>query len=117
VRTSQEKRKRKGVIVDLGTTLEERGCRSATPEECVQFVGELQVKQQIAKDVAKRLINARTLVLMAACAYIPTDATETTRQGFLSLEKAVLEYRAAVRQDERSRKVTVTWDSTASISW
>lgn len=52
------------------------------------------------EDLERRLKNARTLVLMAACAYIPTDGTETTHQGFLSLEKAVRGYRAAVVQVE-----------------
>ena len=58
--------------------------------------------------IERRVTNARTLVLMAACAYISTDGTETTRQAFLSLEKAVREYRAAVAIDERSRARKVT---------
>lgn len=58
-----------------------------------------------------RLRMARTMVLMAACAYIPTTepdsyVTQTTYDGFRSLEKAVLEYRAAVKEDERKRHVT-----------
>ena len=74
----------------------------------MQFVAEIQTQKNIAEAVARRLTNARTLVLVAACAYIPTDENETTRQQFLSLEKAVLEYRAAVGQDERFRGRHVT---------
>jgi len=66
--------RKRGVVVDLGTTLEERFpkeemCRSMTPEECLEFV--------------KNMHDWKI------------------RQAFLSLEKAVREYRAAVRQDER----------------
>jgi hypothetical protein len=99
--------------VDYGTTLEERFPKSETyrimtPDECMDFVRTMHDHKKVKEAIERRLTNARTLVLMAACAYIPTDGIETTRQGFLSLEKAVQEYRAAVRQDERSRKVKVT---------
>jgi len=105
--------RKRGVVVDLGTTLEERFpkeemCRSVTPEECLEFVKNMHDWKMLSDAVQRRLSNARTLVLMAACAYIPTDETETTRQAFLSLEKAVREYRAAVRQDERFRGAVVT---------
>lgn len=59
-------------------------------------------------EIERCLKNARTLVLMAACAYIPVNGTRTTRQGFLSLEKAVREYRAAVALDEHSRARKIT---------
>lgn len=50
----------------------------------------------------------RTMVLMAACAYIPVaGVTEPpTHQSFLSLEKAVREYRAAVKEDEKGKIIT-----------
>lgn len=104
-------KKHKGVIVDLGTILEERfpkeeTLRSMTPEESVKFVGEIHDWKRLDEAIERRVTNARTLVLMAACAYIPTEGTETTRQGFLSLEKAVQEYRAAVRQHERRHPVS-----------
>ena len=57
--------------------------------------------KRLKEDVERRVTNARTLVLMAACAYIPTEGDETTRQAFISLEKAVREYRSAIRQEER----------------
>ena len=105
--------KRKGIVVDLGTTLEERFPKeeishTMTPEECVKFVREMHDWKKLDEAIERRVTNARTLVLMAASAYIPTEGTQTTQQGFLSLEKAVLEYRAAVRQSERSRKRKVT---------
>ena len=107
-------RRRKGIIVDLGTTLEERfpkeeTYRTMTPRELVEFCRCIHDSKQLKESVERRLINARTLVLMAACAFIPQDGGISTEyQAFLSLEKAVLEYRAAVRQDERFRGVKVT---------
>jgi hypothetical protein len=114
MRASQAKNKRKkGVVVDLGTTLEERfpkdeTLRIMTPDECLEFCRRFVDFKTLREGIQRRLINARTLVLMAACAYIPADGTETTRQAFLSLEKSVREYRAAVMIDERSRKTKVT---------
>jgi hypothetical protein len=79
-----------------------------TPEECLEFCRSLIDFKTLREGIQRRLTNARTMVLMAACAYIPVDGTETTRQAFLSLEKSVREYRAAVMIDERSRKTKTT---------
>jgi hypothetical protein len=62
-----------------------------------------KLRKQVREDVDRRLTNARTLVLMAACAYIPPDGVETNHQAFLSLEKAVREYRSVVIEDEKVR--------------
>jgi hypothetical protein len=90
-----------------------RKIKSIVKRKSIAGVPDRETIARIHEAVERRLTNARTGVLMAACAYIPTSGpaeyvSETTYQGFRSLEKAVLEYRAAVRQSERSRKTKTT---------
>jgi hypothetical protein len=59
----------------------------------------------MSEETRKRLNQARTKIIVAACAYFPTDeTTEPCRLGFL--KEAVEEYRAAVKEDEKGRRIT-----------